>query len=94
MENEQLVAIRVLISGQVQGVGYRLATRSQAQQRKIKGWVRNLADGRVEAVFEGNANAVERMRQWCYTGPPAAVVDNVTFEKVQWENLQEFAIRY
>ncbi|MBS3772728.1 MAG: acylphosphatase [Candidatus Thermoplasmatota archaeon] len=73
----------VWISGRVQGVWYRANTQKQAEQRGIAGWVRNLPDGRVEAVFEGPEKEIEDMIQWCHTGSPMAHVDDV---EVQWED--------
>ncbi len=73
----------VFISGRVQGVNFRAYTRDQAQRYGLVGWVRNLPDGRVEAVFEGEADAVERMVKWCHNGPPYAHVDHVD---VRWED--------
>ncbi len=76
----------VWISGKVQGVWYRANTREQAQQRGLAGWVRNLSDGRVEAVFEGPEATVEEMIHWCHTGSPMARVENV---EVEWEEPQD-----
>ncbi|MFA5860303.1 MAG: acylphosphatase [Candidatus Thermoplasmatota archaeon] len=59
----------VFVSGKVQGVFYRDSTRSEAQKRGVRGWVRNLRDGRVEAVFEGATEDVEAMVAWCRIGP-------------------------
>ncbi|MFB6152940.1 MAG: acylphosphatase, partial [Halodesulfurarchaeum sp.] len=64
----------------VQGVFFRANTREQAQERGIDGWVRNLADGRVEAVFEGPEADVEEMVEWCHEGSPAARVEDVEVE--------------
>jgi acylphosphatase len=67
--------VRVLISGDVQGVGFRWYCREQAFARGLAGHVRNLSDGRVEAVFEGPPDAVETMVEWCRSGPRSARVD-------------------
>jgi len=75
----------VIISGRVQGVNYRSHTRQQAQMQGIRGWVRNRADGRVEAVFEGGEDALQRMIAWCHKGPPAARVESVD---VHWEDFE------
>lgn len=72
----------VWIEGRVQGVGYRYNTRQAAQRQGVKGWVRNLADGRVEAVFEGPESDVQAMIDWCWNGSPAAMVSEV---EVNWE---------
>ena len=79
----------VWIAGRVQGVFFRAHTADRARQRGVVGFVRNLPDGRVEAVFEGDAPAVEEMVAWCHQGPPRARVERV---KVQWEEPRgEFA---
>lgn len=67
----------VLISGRVQGVGYRMSTQEQARQLGLRGWVRNLVDGRVEARFVGEVAAIEAMMAWCWEGPPMAKVEAV-----------------
>lgn len=72
----------VLISGRVQGVNFRAYTQREAETRGVTGWVRNNPDGRVEAVFEGEASDVQRMVDWCRHGPPVARVDRV---EVEWE---------
>jgi acylphosphatase len=79
---DDVVRARVFIAGRVQGVGFRAAARDQARRAKVQGWVRNLSDGRVEAVFEGSNGAVRRLVSWCYSGPPSANVERV---EVQWE---------
>ncbi len=73
----------VYISGHVQGVFFRAETRRMARRLGVTGWVRNLWDGRVEAVFEGSPEKVERMIQWCWRGPKNAAVENVevTYEQ-------------
>lgn len=74
----------VLISGHVQGVFFRANTCRQARALDLTGWVRNLPDGRVESVFEGNEKQAEAMLAWCNTGTPPARVDrvDVTEEKI------------
>ena len=59
-----------------------MAAEEEAQDRRLTGWVRNLSDGRVEAVFEGDKNEIEEMIAWCHKGPPAARVSGVS---VEWE---------
>jgi acylphosphatase len=68
---------RVFVSGRVQGVWFRESCRDQAVAVGVSGWVRNLHDGRVEAVLEGPSAAVERVVQWCREGPSRARVDEV-----------------
>jgi acylphosphatase len=76
------IRARVLVIGRVQGVGFRAAARDRARAAGVEGWVRNLHDGRVEAVFEGTRPAVQRMLTWCYSGPANATVEKV---EVTWE---------
>lgn len=68
---------RVIVSGRVQNVWFRDTCRSEALARGVAGWVQNRSDGKVEAVFEGAAAAVEQMIAWCGVGPPRARVDDV-----------------
>jgi acylphosphatase len=76
------VRAHVYISGRVQGVFFRDSTRHLARRYGVAGWVRNLPDGRVEAVFEGEKDAVQRLIDWCHQGPPGARVDRVD---VEWQ---------
>lgn len=87
--------LHVWITGRVQGVGYRYATQQKARQLGLAGWVRNLADGRVEAVFEGNPDDLEAIAQWCAQGPPAAIVRHLTqrIEPMQNEPIQNEPIQ-
>ncbi len=77
----------VFVSGIVQGVFFRQKTKRQAQNLGVMGWVRNLDDGRVEAVFEGEKNAVEALVEYCRHGPSSARVDRieVDYEKFTGE---------
>jgi acylphosphatase len=83
----------VLISGRVQGVFFRDACRRLAEQHGVAGWVRNLPDGRVEAVFEGPDGDVRRLVDWARTGPRLAVVDNVAVQPEPPEGLAAFRIK-
>jgi acylphosphatase len=76
------IAKRYLISGRVQGVGFRAFTERQAAVEGLHGWVRNLGDGRVEVVFEGDAEAVTRAEAKLRRGPAGAQIDNVAVEAV------------
>jgi acylphosphatase len=69
---------RVLVSGRVQAVGFRASCYHRAVEAGVGGWVRNLADGRVEAAFEGHGASVEEMVRWCRVGPPLARVTGVS----------------
>ena len=75
-----LVRVHLFITGRVQGVFFRACTREEAQKRKLTGWVKNLYDGRVEAVLEGEEEAVQSMISWCHRGPSHAVVTFVSVE--------------
>jgi acylphosphatase len=81
MSQDKLRA-HVVIEGRVQGVFFRASTRDEARKLGINGWVRNLPNGDVEALFEGDKSNVTRMLAWCYKGPPYAVVYkvNVSYE--------------
>ncbi|WP_119069143.1 acylphosphatase [Rubrobacter indicoceani] len=69
--------LHIHVSGEVQGVFYRESTRQEAEDRGLSGWVRNLPDGRVEAVFEGEPQRLEEMVSWCRRGPRQASVEAV-----------------
>jgi len=69
--------VRVFVTGRVQGVFFRAETKKQALALGLRGWVRNLQDGRVESVFEGTENEVETMIAWCKKGPRFARVKGV-----------------
>jgi acylphosphatase len=84
----------VFVSGRVQGVYYRANTRDTARERGVAGWVRNLDDGRVEAVFEGERDAVESMVEWCHDGSPRAQVESVDVEYGEPEGETGFEVRY
>jgi len=90
-----IVAERLVIRGRVQGVWFRAWTENVARDLCLDGWVRNRADGTVEAVFAGPVPAVERMIGNCHEGPPAARVDEVMREPVDARPLvgQGFAKR-
>ena len=83
----------VFVSGKVQGVYYRANTRDTAEEHGVGGWVRNLRDGRVEAVFEGPEDAVESMVEWCHDGSPAARVEGVEVEYGDPEGVEGFEVR-
>ena len=71
------VRAHLLVSGRVQGVNFRHSTLLEAQILGVNGWVRNLMDGRVEAVFEGEEHAVKTLVNYCRQGPPSAKVNNL-----------------
>ena len=77
------VNARVIISGRVQGVCFRMETKQAAERLGVSGWVKNLADGTVEALFEGKKSGVDAVLSWCEKGPPMSVVTNMDIE---WGN--------
>ena len=83
-ENNAMDRLRahVMIEGRVQGVNFRASAQALARITGVEGWVRNLDNGQVEAVFEGSSSAVKRMITWCYSGPRPARIDRVN---VEWE---------
>ncbi|MDI6816632.1 MAG: acylphosphatase [Actinomycetota bacterium] len=70
----------IVIEGRVQGVYYRASLKEAAEGLGLKGWVRNLPGGEVEAAVEGEESAIDALVEWCWKGPPHAAVDNVTVE--------------
>lgn len=91
----QKAKARIFVSGRVQGVFFRHNTQKKAKELGITGWVRNLPDGRVEAIFEGEKEKIEQMIGWAKKGPNIARVDNV---EVVWEEYKpefnDFEIEY
>jgi acylphosphatase len=87
--------VHVFISGRVQGVFFRAYTRDAATREGVHGWVRNMPDGRVEAVFEGSPDQVDRMVAWCHEGSPLGHVDGVDArDEPCTGELGPFEIRY
>jgi len=74
-------AIRCVVAGRVQGVYYRAATAERAAALGLSGWVKNLSDGRVEAVARGSLDALTEFAAWLWQGPPAARVASVQVEE-------------
>lgn len=85
----------VLVSGRVQGVYYRSYAQDAARSLGVTGWVRNTTGGQVEAVFEGEEEAVRSMVEWCWRGSPSSRVDKV---EVEWEKptgeFKDFSVTY
>lgn len=90
-----MIRAHVIVSGRVQGVFFRSETQNEAIKQGLTGWVQNLPDGRVEAVFEGEKDKVDRLIRFCRQGPRGAIVTDI---EVTWENytgeFREFKIRY
>lgn len=83
----------VRVQGSVQGVFFRVETRDRARSLGVSGWVRNLPDGAVEAVFEGDDPQVESMVDWCHRGPSGADVHDVDVAWEEPQSLSGFAVR-
>lgn len=83
----------IIVRGRVQGVGFRLAARAEAERLGVAGWVRNLPDGTVEAVAEGEPQAVEAFAAWCRRGPKNAAVREVLLNDEPPQGERGFAIR-
>ncbi len=90
---EDEVRRRVVVSGNVQGVFFRDSTKDEASNAGVAGWVRNRDDGTVEAVFEGDEGAVQRMVEWCRSGPSQADVNDVDVSEEEPEGLSGFQVR-
>ena len=84
---------RVVVHGRVQGVFFRDSTRRRAEAAGVAGWVANRPDGTVEAVLEGDADAVESLVRWLHDGPRGADVERVEVEDGEPEDLTGFDIR-
>jgi acylphosphatase len=87
------VAVRVVVIGRVQGVWFRQSCAEEARAAGVTGWVRNLADGSVEAWLEGSRPDVNRVAGWCRTGPPRSRVDRLEVHDEQPEGLATFTVR-
>jgi acylphosphatase len=88
-----MVRRRVVVTGRVQGVFFRDSARDEARRRHVAGWVTNAHDGSVEAVFEGEEDAVTALVEFCRTGPSAAEVEDVEVSAEEPENLEGFEVR-
>lgn len=88
-----MIRRRVIVHGRVQGVFFRDSARRLAQQRGVAGWASNRSDGAVEAVFEGDDEAVERLVAFTREGPRGAQVDRVEVSEEEPEGLTDFSIR-
>ena len=86
--------IHIVVTGRVQGVGFRYFTVQQAQDLGLCGWVRNLADGRVEAVAQGHDRDVRTLIDLLQTGPAASEVTDLQVEEIKHEALPRFEVRF
>ncbi len=86
---------RLIVSGRVQGVAFRYYARDAAREAGARGWVRNLPDGKVEAVLEGDPGTVDSLVKWFHRGSPASRVDRVTvFEETPTGEFSDFDIAF
>lgn len=92
LPDSETVRRRVVVHGRVQGVWFRQSTQTEAQALGVSGWVRNLPDGGVEAVFEGPEPTVAEMAEWCRTGPPRALVEDIEISSEEPEGLTGFRV--
>jgi acylphosphatase len=89
-----MIRAHITVVGRVQGVGYRANIRRKAYQLGLKGWARNLRDGRVEIIVEGEEEMIDRIIQWCHRGPTGAYVSKVNMEKAEATGeFQRFTIK-
>lgn len=89
------VRIHVWVTGRVQGVYFRYAVEEEARDRGVTGWVRNLPDGRVEGIFEGEEALIQELLAFCRRGPPHARVDRVEVREEPFgDEFRGFGIRY
>lgn len=90
-----LLTIHVIIRGRVQGVSFRSSLRNKAEELMVAGWARNLSDGSVEALLQGDKRNVDLLRDWCWIGPRSAKVDSINVERVETEKIyQDFSILF
>lgn len=89
------VRVHIFVSGKVQGVFYRDTAKKEAKKLEIFGWIKNLSDGRVEAVFEGDEEKVESMISWAKKGPVLAQVKDVQIQREEYKKeFNDFKIVY
>jgi len=88
------VALHVRVTGLVQGVFFRAWARDEAQALGVSGWIRNCSDGSVEALLEGEAEAIEELIDLLREGPPGAQVEDVEIEETDREGLSSFEVRH
>ena len=89
----QRICLHGYVSGRVQGVFFRQATAEQAERLDLDGWVRNLSDGRVEVLLEGEAPAVRELAAWLEQGPPKAKVTALALEEQALQGITGFIVR-
>ena len=91
----ELARLHAVVYGHVQGVNFRTATRRQGQALGVSGWVRNLPDGSVEVIAEGQRSSLQQLLNWLHSGPPASRVRDVRFTWHEYEGaLSQFSVRF
>lgn len=91
----EIKAVKAIVSGRVQGVFFRAETKRAADTLSIKGWVRNLPNGCVEAVFEGDEKRIQKMITWCWQGSPGSSVSQVETQPIMDAgHFNSFEIRF
>jgi acylphosphatase len=94
-DDNKKTSVRLLVNGKVQGVYFRLNMQEIAKKNSVSGWVRNLTDGRVEALLEGNKDAVDQVIVWSKKGPENAQVDDLKIDYLQYEGkFVDFVIQH
>jgi len=87
--------VRVFVKGKVQGVFFRQALKIKSKQYNVLGWVKNLADGRVEAVLEGDEENINNLVEWCHGGPANARVEDVEIRNENFaDEFSKFKVLY
>jgi acylphosphatase len=90
-----LLTVHVIIRGMVQGVSFRANLRKRARELHVVGWARNLSDGSVEALLQGENSKIDLLREWCWIGPKSAKVDSVSVERVAMgKTYEDFSILF
>lgn len=90
-----MIRVRIVVSGRVQGVGFRYAAITEARRLGLLGWARNVSDGTVEIVAEGDPDAVQALVAWCHSGPPSARVSGVRHADIPRDGaLGEFGVKW
>ena len=87
------ICIHCYVSGRVQGVWYRATTQQKAIDLGLKGWVRNVSDGRVELIACGDEQQIRQLQAWLWQGPTHAKVDEVIVKEIAWVDFADFSVR-
>ena len=91
----EIYAVTVIVTGRVQGVFFRASTQDAANSRQVNGWIKNMTDGSVQALFQGTKSDVNGMVEWCWQGPPQSRAESVATKAVAVDPaLTRFTILY